>query len=240
MTASRGGPPSQRRHGAAHWPGLIAVTCLAAACSSRGGALPGAAASRSLSTHPSALRSGATLGSGSASSSGLSSSVGAMGPYPAIASESATVTPQGKPRTQGHPPSFTRLASAAIVGLGAEVRISATFDGVLPARLSDRYYYMIVSWNIAGDAHHQTVGLSAQATSKGWSVAAGNNNGTVAYPGRLAVDGDSVVLTFPWSLLGGAHAFDWSASASWFDTGPGAGGYSEQSIPQASYPGPSR
>lgn len=116
------------------------------------------------------------------------------------------------------------------------MRISATFNGLLPARMPNRYDYLIVSWNIAGDAHHPTVGLSAQATDKDWNVAAGNNNGTVTYPGSVAVTGDSVTLTFPWTLLGGAHPFSWSASASWFDTSPGPGGYSEQNIPQAFFP----
>jgi hypothetical protein len=128
------------------------------------------------------------------------------------------------------------MTSVVLTANGDQLRLQASFTAPLPSKMSSRYYYMIVSFNFAGDAHHETVGLSAQATNHGWSVAAGNNSGTVSYPGAIAVNGSQLTLTFPWSLLGGPHTFSWSASSSWFDTGKGEGGYAEQVIPQASFP----
>jgi hypothetical protein len=133
-------------------------------------------------------------------------------------------------------PGYVRLVHADITGLGADVRLSATFSAALPIRMASKSYYWIVSWNLTGESAHATWGLSAQATNRGWSVAAGNDHGDVRYPGTLAVSGNTVALTFPWTFVDGPGPFTWSASASWFDTASGPGGYYAQDIPQAHFP----
>ena len=210
----------------------LVVCSLAAACSNAPATNGGGGASPTLSSGASSPAQGSPSGSASGGSGSPE-----IGPFASpLATAGEVVTSVSAPRTSGSPPDYARMVSGAIQGLGEDVRLSVTVGGTLPQQMSDSSTYMIVSWNVSGDKQHQSVGFSAQATEKGWSISAGGNNGTVPYPGTYSVSGNTISLTFPWSFVGGPRRFEWSASSSWFQNSNGSQSYSEQNIPQAFFP----
>ena len=215
----------------------LVVCALAAACSSANANGSGGA-SPSVSAGSGSPGQGSPSGTGSSGGSpGAGGSSPVIGPFSSpLATEGEVVTSVSPARTSGSPPDYARMVSGAIQGLGQDVRLSVTVGGTLPQQMSDSSEYMIVSWNVSGDKKHQSVGFSAQGTNKGWSISAGGNNGTVPYPGTYSVSGNTISLTFPWSFVGGARPFEWSASSSWFQNGGSSQSYSEQNIPQAFFP----
>lgn len=119
-------------------------------------------------------------------------------------------------KKQGKAPGYADITLAAIEDLGKDVRLVITMHEAVPQKMPDETTHMIVSWNISGDKKHQTRGFSLQGTSKGWSVDAGGNEGSVRYPGTYAVTGNQLELKFPWSFLDGRRtSFQWSASSFW-------------------------
>src|SRR5438270_10492772 len=146
--------------------GFAVASCLVAACS-------GAADSTAASTtrHESAANTGHTAGHAAASTGQPPANAAARrGPLSALAFASITVRPPGKATARGNSPAYTRLVAGTVTGLGANLRLSAVFADTLPARMPSHHDYLIVAWNISGDAHHRTVGFTAQATNTGWTV----------------------------------------------------------------------
>jgi len=137
-------------------------------------------------------------------------------------------------QAKGDAPSYAEITSGAVQGLGEQLTLTLVMAGALPAKMPDTSTTMIVSWNLSGDRHHKTMGFSAQAGDEGWTVSAGGNDGTVPYPGTFSVSGNRISLTFPWSFVGGARKFQWSASSSWFANANAA--YSVDNIPNARFP----
>jgi hypothetical protein len=99
---------------------------------------------------------------------------------------------------------------------------------------------MIISWNLAGSKKFDTVGISAQAGTDGWTVSAAIDNAPSEWVGDFSIEGNVATLSMPWGFVNKPHAFDWSTSASYYATAGDQPAGSGDNITDGHFPSKSR
>jgi hypothetical protein len=82
----------------------------------------------------------------------------------------------------------------------------------------------------------ESYAFGAQGTQEGWKAYAGNQkqeSGKRAqrFPGRLQVSGNRIVMTVPWSYVGGPRRFEWFSNSTWFSSVANTTHYSYDPVP---------
>lgn len=156
-----------------------------------------------------------------------------------LANATAAVTdPPSDAQKSGSPPSFAEIMAASVEGLGRSLRLTLALAGDVPEKMPDDKTFMIVAWNIGGDKKHKSMGFSAQADTEGWKVTAGSSTGEPKkFTGSFEIVKNRVVITIPWSFVGGPRRFEWSTASTWSSTSEGKSNSSADNIPNARFPG---
>lgn len=129
---------------------------------------------------------------------------------------------------------YAEAVAIDVDGLGESLQVTMRFAAEVPNEMPSPDTYMIVGFGMSGNKKGQSYVFGAQADGRGWRPYSGKKGETGSYPGRFSVDGDRLVMTVPWSAVGGPREFNWYASASWFSYVAGATNYSFDVIPNGS------
>lgn len=157
--------------------------------------------------------------------------------YPQSFAEINEPDPDGK--TQGITPQYAEMLGLSIEGLGKEFRITMTFNGDVPQRMPNDKTIMVVGFQFLR-GKSDGYAFAGQATEEGWKPYAGGKDKRTAFPGSFEVSGNTIVMTVPWSYVGGAYPFKWLATSNWFQSLANTTHYIFDLIPnksQANYPG---
>lgn len=145
--------------------------------------------------------------------------------------------PPDDAQVTGTAPGFGEILGGSVEGKGDTLRFALQMSGELPDVMPDDATNMVVAWNIgAGSKRHPMLGVTAQATTEGWQVMAGDNAEVFELPGAFSVAGDEFVLEVSWSALGIPRKFKWSAAATWQTVAGEDANASADNIPSAKFP----
>lgn len=145
--------------------------------------------------------------------------------------------PQPDGEKNGVAPEYAEVLATSIEGLGDTFRVTMTFNGQVPDRLATPDTYMVIGLGLDGGRDDESYAFGAQASKDGWKVYAGGKQGATGFPGTFAIEGTQVIMTLPWSYVGGPHAFKWYANSSWFQSVGGVTNYLFDPLPNE---GPAR
>lgn len=166
--------------------------------------------------------------------------LGGKGSKKPIATKRASLgDPPGDAQIAGEVPGYLDILGGVVEGAGPDgLRLILRMSGPVPETMPDDRTHLIIAWNLTGSKKATGAGFSAQAGSAGWVVSAAQGPDTVDFTGALAIDGNDVILTVPWSFIGGARRFEWSAAASWFSSSEDgtSSSSSADNITQGRYP----
>ena len=157
--------------------------------------------------------------------------------YPTAFAEIEEPNPDGK--TQGITPQYAEMLGLSIEGVGEEFRITMTFNGDVPQQMPNDKTIMVIGFQFLR-GKQDGYAFAGQATEKGWKPYAGGKDKRTEFPGSFEVSGNTIVMTIPWSYVGGAYPFKWLATSNWFQSLANTTHYIFDLIPnkgQANYPG---
>jgi hypothetical protein len=156
--------------------------------------------------------------------------------YPIASSEVDEPKPDAD--TQGVTPGYAEVLNASVEGLGNDLRVTFTMNGDIPDRMPTEETIMVIGFQLLRGSEEGYV-LAAQATNKGWKPYAGGKEKQTKFPGSFSIEGNSFVLTAPWSYFEGAYPFKWLATSNWFQSLANTTHYMFDLVPnkgQANYP----
>ena len=147
------------------------------------------------------------------------------------ARKSASVSePQRDAETDGVPAPYTEAMAAEIQGLGKDLRMTLTMSGDVPQKMPNKNTYMVVAFSMAM-TEDERYAFSAQGSQDGWQAYAGGKEDTKRFPGTFVIEGERIIMTVPWSYVGGPRTFKWIANSSWFSSIGGTTHYAYDPIP---------
>lgn len=127
--------------------------------------------------------------------------------------------PQPDGEKSGSPPDYAEAKAVSVKGMGKQFRVTITFFGQVPPKMSSRDTYMVISYGMSGkNGGDDDYGFGARASEEGWLAYAGSRGSASQFPGTFFVRGNTIEMNIPWSFVGGPRAFQWYASSSWFET----------------------
>jgi hypothetical protein len=156
--------------------------------------------------------------------------------YPTASSEVDEPKPDAD--SQGVTPGYAEVLNASVEGLGNELRVTFVMNGDIPDRMPTEETIMVIGFQVLRGSEEGYV-LAAQATNKGWKPYAGGKEKQTKFPGSFSIEGNSFVLTAPWSYFDGAYPFKWIATSNWFQSLANTTHYMFDLVPnksQANYP----
>jgi hypothetical protein len=158
--------------------------------------------------------------------------------YPTGSSE--VDEPQPDAKTEGVTPGYAEVLNISVEGQGKQLRVTFTMNGDVPERMPTEETIMVIGFQVLRGSEEGYV-LAAQATNKGWKPYAGGKEEDEApkFPGSFSIEGNSIVLTAPWSYFKGAYPFKWIATSNWFQSLANTTHYLFDLVPnkgQANYP----
>jgi hypothetical protein len=172
-------------------------------------------------------------GSEGGAGNGSSSSAG-----PSVFPTSSAVVEEPQPDAQKEGPlvpQYAEALEASIEGLGKNFRITLTYAADMPQQMPDKNTFMVVATAMVRN-EDESYAFGARATQSGWEAYAGSKKQQSSdrppkFPGTFEVSGSRIVMTIPWTYVGGAKRFQWFTNSTWFSRVANQAQYSYDPIP---------
>lgn len=160
---------------------------------------------------------GASPGAAGAPATGGFASNGPPSPVdPSLARASANADDSpSDAQKEGVVPAHGELVGASVQGLGEQFQMRMTFGGTVPQKTESDKTVMVIGFGISAGGN-DTYGFTARGGPEGWKAYAGAKHKARKFPGNFSVEGDSIVMTVPWSFINGPREFKWQANMTWF------------------------
>ncbi|HEX4977651.1 MAG TPA: hypothetical protein VFV40_07265 [Nocardioides sp.] len=100
---------------------------------------------------------------------------------------------------------------------GGQLRVSVRLGSTVPGRLADREVQGVGVDLFRGRSQESDYQLFLDGGAQGWRGFLQTRRGFVPYPGTVAVRGDVLTTTVPWTSLGGRVDAEVSAFVDWSD-----------------------
>jgi hypothetical protein len=139
----------------------------------------------------------------------------------------------------GIAPDYGDIVSTNLKGTQAALEVTITFRAALPDRMPDDKTYMIAGFGLTAKDREEGYAFGVSADTSGWKAYGGSAKDDGKFRGEYSVSGNTVSLTLPWSIIGGARPIEWYSQASWFRSLAGTTHYSLDMLPNdgpAKYP----
>jgi len=140
--------------------------------------------------------------------------------------------PQPDSEKSGVTPAYSEANAVDVEGLGEDFRITMSFDGNVPQKMPNDKTVMVVGFSLPGEKRSEKgYAFGGQASERGWNAFAGAKSETRRFPGTFLVEGNQIIMTIPWSFVGGPRPFEWYCNSSWFQNVAGVTSYAFDVIP---------
>lgn len=140
--------------------------------------------------------------------------------------------PEPDSEKSGVTPAYSEANAVDVEGLGEDFRVTMSFNGNVPQKMPNDKTVMVIGFSLPGEKKNEKgYAFGGQASERGWQAFAGAKSETRRFPGTFIVRDNQIVMTIPWSFVGGPRPFEWYCNASWFQNVAGVTSYSFDVIP---------